>query len=160
MFHGGITAEAIDEFLDYVFTTSNLVPFELGWRPASRGPDDERILDVGSTVPSNDYHPPQERFSGCGTGGCASEDASRIPEHVARQSLSVTVSVPDALYQKAVEIARAQDVSVDEVFASAFAEQLARWDRLKERATRGSREKFLAKLDKVPDVEPEDYDRI
>lgn len=74
--------------------------------------------------------------------------------------MNVTVSVPDELYRKAVEIAQAQHVSVDEVFASAFAEQLASWERLKERATRGSREKFLAALDKVPDVEPEDYDRI
>lgn len=37
--------------------------------------------------------------------------------------MSVSVSVPEELYQKAVEIARAQRVSVDEVFASAFAEQ-------------------------------------
>lgn len=51
-------------------------------------------------------------------------------------------------------------MSVDEVFASAFVEQLAAWERLKQRAARGSRERFLAALDKVPDVEPEDYDRL
>jgi elongation factor P--beta-lysine ligase len=73
--------------------------------------------------------------------------------------MSVSVSVPDELYQKAVEIAKAQRVSVDEVFASAFAEQLSAWERLRQRATRGAREKFLAVLDKVPDAEPEDCDR-
>ena len=47
--------------------------------------------------------------------------------------MNVNVSVPDELYQKAFEIAEAQHVSVDEVFASAFVEQLAAWERLKER---------------------------
>ena len=50
-------------------------------------------------------------------------------------------------------------MSVDDVVPSAFAEQLAAWDRLKQRAARGSREHFLQVLDKVPDIEPEDYDR-
>lgn len=46
MLRGGITAEIIDEFLDYVFTISNLVPFVLRRRPALQDPDDERILEV------------------------------------------------------------------------------------------------------------------
>ncbi len=74
--------------------------------------------------------------------------------------MSVSVSVPEELYSKAVEIATAQHVSVDEVFASAFAQQLALWETLKQRAARGNREEFLQVLDKVPDVEPEDYDRF
>jgi hypothetical protein len=74
--------------------------------------------------------------------------------------MSVNVSVPEELYRRAVEIAKSQNVSVDEVFASAFAEQLAAWEGLKNRAARGSREAFLATLDKVPDVEPEEYDRL
>jgi hypothetical protein len=73
--------------------------------------------------------------------------------------MSVSVSVPEELYQKAVEIADAQRVSVDEVFASAFAEQLSAWQRLQQRAARGTREKFLAALDKVPDVEPDEHDQ-
>ena len=73
--------------------------------------------------------------------------------------MSVSVRVPEELYQKAVEIAQAQRVSVDDVFASAFAEQVSVWERLQQRASRGSREKFLAALDEVPDVEPDDYDR-
>jgi hypothetical protein len=68
------------------------------------------------------------------------------------------VSAPDELYQ-ALEIAKAQRVSVDEVFALAFAEQLSAWKRLQQRASGGTHEKFLAALDKVPDVEPDGYDR-
>jgi hypothetical protein len=73
--------------------------------------------------------------------------------------MNVSVKVPEELYQRAVEIANEQHVSVDEVFASAFIEQLSVWERLQQRAARGSREKFLAALDKVPNVEPDDYDR-
>jgi len=70
-----------------------------------------------------------------------------------------SISVPEELYRQAMEIANAQHMSVDEVFASAFVEHLAAWERLRRRASRGDREKFLAVLDKVPDVEPEDSDR-
>ena len=74
--------------------------------------------------------------------------------------MSVSVNIPEELYQQAREIAESQHLSVDDVVSSAFAEQLAAWQRLKQRAVRGSRESFLAVLDKVPDVEPEEYDRI
>ena len=49
--------------------------------------------------------------------------------------MSVMVSIPEELYDKAVEIAEPQHVTVDEVFASAFVEQLAAWERLKKRVT-------------------------
>ena len=74
--------------------------------------------------------------------------------------MSIRVSVPEELYNKAVKIAKAQHVSVDEVFVSAFVEQLAAWERLQHWAARGDRGKFLAVLDKVPDVEPQDFDRL
>jgi hypothetical protein len=73
--------------------------------------------------------------------------------------MSVIINVPEELYQKAAEIAETQRVPVDEVFASAFVEQLAAWDRLKQRAAVGSRDKFLAVLDKVADIDPEEYDQ-
>jgi Arc-like DNA binding domain len=86
--------------------------------------------------------------------------AGGIPEDVERGSMSLNVRVPEELYRKAAEIAEAQHRSVDEVFAAAFAEQLAALERLRQRATRGSREEFLAVLDKVPDTGPEEYDRL
>jgi hypothetical protein len=74
--------------------------------------------------------------------------------------MNISISVPEELYNKAVEIAEAQRVSVDEVFASAFAQQFAAEVQLRERASRGNRDRFLAVLDKAPDVEPDDYDRL
>ncbi|HME09582.1 MAG TPA: hypothetical protein VKG25_21165 [Bryobacteraceae bacterium] len=72
--------------------------------------------------------------------------------------MKVNVNVPDELYQQAVEIAKAQHASVDEVIASALAQQMLEWERLRQKAERGSREKFLAVLDKAPDVKRDDYD--
>jgi hypothetical protein len=74
--------------------------------------------------------------------------------------MSVSVSVPEELYRKAAEIAESQHVSVDDVFAAAFVDQLAARERLGRRAAQGNHEKFLAVLDKVPDTEPQDYDRL
>jgi len=74
--------------------------------------------------------------------------------------MSVNISVPEELYRKACEIAAAQNRSVDEVFSSAFAGQMEEWERLKARASRGDRGKFLEVLNRVPDVEAEDFDRL
>ena len=74
--------------------------------------------------------------------------------------MSVSVSVPEELYAKAEALAASQKVSVDEVFAAAFVEQLAAWEHLQRRAERADKEKFLAVLNKVPDVEPEEFDRF
>jgi hypothetical protein len=74
--------------------------------------------------------------------------------------MSVSVNIPEELYQQALEIAESQHLSVDDVISSAFAEHMGVWERLKQRAARGNRESFLAVLDKVPDVEPDEYDRV
>ena len=74
--------------------------------------------------------------------------------------MSVSINIPEDLYHEAKAIADAQHMSVDDLIASAFAEQLAAWERLKQRAAQGRREEYLKVLGKVPDVEPEEHDRI
>jgi hypothetical protein len=74
--------------------------------------------------------------------------------------MTVNINVPDELYRKAQEIAASEKATVDDVFASAFAEQLAAWERLRARAEHGSRERFQQALALVPDVEPEPDDRV
>ncbi len=74
--------------------------------------------------------------------------------------MSVSINIPQDLYDQARSIAESHDVPVEQVFASAFADQFAAWHRLQEGAARGDRQKFLAVLDKVSDVEPEEYDRL
>jgi len=74
--------------------------------------------------------------------------------------MSRSVLLPEKIYQKAAELARGEKVSVEELVSGALAEQFAGREYLRIRAARASREKFLAALDKVPDVEPEDHDRL
>jgi len=54
-------------------------------------------------------------------------------------------------------------VSMNQIIATAVAEKLSALmteDYLEERAARGSRKRFEAVLEKVPDVEPEERDRL
>ncbi len=73
------------------------------------------------------------------------------------------VRLPDYLMKHVRELAEREGVSVDQFIASAVAEKASAWttlDYLKKRAERGSREKFLAALEKVPSVEPDPEDRL
>jgi hypothetical protein len=71
----------------------------------------------------------------------------------------VNINVPDDLYRELVGIAKVHNISVEELLLSTLAEHVRSLDTLKQRAARGSREHFVAVLDKVPDVEPEEWDR-
>jgi len=44
----GVSEPEIDDFLDYLFKTSYLVPFVLRRRPSLPDPNDERILEVAA----------------------------------------------------------------------------------------------------------------
>lgn len=74
--------------------------------------------------------------------------------------MSVSVNVPEELYRQASEVAAAENISVDDLFASALEERLLEFQRFKDKAERGSYEKFLRVMAKVPAVEPPDYDRL
>jgi hypothetical protein len=73
--------------------------------------------------------------------------------------MNVTINVPEELYQRAKQIAAQENVSVEELFASALEERVLEFERLKERASRGSYEKFRRVMAKIPAVEPPEYDR-
>ncbi len=68
--------------------------------------------------------------------------------------MSVKINIPDEVYEQARKLAEARQVSVEEVISTALADQSAAWDRLRGRASRGDREKYLAVLAKVPDQKP------
>ena len=73
------------------------------------------------------------------------------------------VKLPDFLMKHVRELAEREGVSVEQFIASAVAEKASAWttiDYLKKRGERGSREKFLAALEKVPAVEPDEHDRL
>lgn len=76
---------------------------------------------------------------------------------------TVSVNLPESLHRKVEELARGEGISVEQFIATATAEKMAALvtvDYLEERAARGSQEKFKKALAQVPDVEPEEFDRL
>jgi uncharacterized protein (DUF1778 family) len=75
----------------------------------------------------------------------------------------ISVNIPKSLRSQIEKAAEEEGVSLSQFMVIAAAEKIASLDAksyLEERARRGSREKLLRVLDKAPDVEPEEYDRL
>ena len=75
----------------------------------------------------------------------------------------LNVNIPESLRRRAQVLAQVDGVPLDQFVATALAEKVAALDAdtyIRERAARGSREKFERVLAKVPAVEPEEYDRL
>jgi hypothetical protein len=75
----------------------------------------------------------------------------------------VSVHLSKSLHEQAAVVAMEEGVSMGEFIALAVAEKIATLrtvDYLRERAKRGNREKLLAVLQKAPDVEPDEHDRL
>jgi hypothetical protein len=73
--------------------------------------------------------------------------------------MSKSIAVPEDLYNKAVEIAARDHVSVEEFVSALLASRLANREYIETRARLFSRDEFERALNAVPDVEPELYDR-
>jgi hypothetical protein len=74
--------------------------------------------------------------------------------------MTLNVTVPDTVYREIAELAIKQQVSVERILSAALAEQISGWARVQQMAERGSRERFLAALDKVPASDPALEDRL
>ncbi len=73
------------------------------------------------------------------------------------------IAVPESLLKQVRELSEKEGITIDQFVSSAIAEKASAWttvEYLKDRAKRGSREKFLQALSKVPKVEPDAEDRI
>lgn len=76
---------------------------------------------------------------------------------------TLSIRLPDSLHKRIKQMAEAEGISMNQFITLAVAEKmsaLATVEYLKERANRGNRQKFEAVLKNVPDVEPEEYDRL
>ena len=76
---------------------------------------------------------------------------------------TLNVNIPESLHRRAQSLAQDDGIPLDQFIATALAEKVAVLDAdsyIRERAARGSREKFDRVLSKVPDVEPEEHDRL
>ena len=75
----------------------------------------------------------------------------------------LNVNLPESLHRRAESLAQDDGVPLDQFIAAALAEKVAVLDAesyIRERAARGSREKFDRVLAKVPDVAPEEQDHL
>jgi predicted transcriptional regulator len=74
---------------------------------------------------------------------------------------TLSLRLPDSLHKRVRDLAQQEGISINQFISTAVAETaLMTADYLEERAKRGSREKFLAVLAKVPDVPPEPGDEL
>jgi hypothetical protein len=76
---------------------------------------------------------------------------------------TLSLRLPNSLHKQLRELAVREGISINQFISSAVGEKIAALmaaEYLEERARRGSREKFESALAKVPDVEPEDFDRL
>lgn len=76
---------------------------------------------------------------------------------------TLSIRIPDYLHEQVKNLAANEKISMNQFITLALAEKMSALmteDYIKERAKRASKEKFLEALKKVPDVEPEEYDRL
>ncbi len=76
---------------------------------------------------------------------------------------TVNVRLPNSIHKQLAGLARRDGISVDQLITTAVVEKTAALmtlGYLEERGKRGSWERFEAALASVPDVEPEEYDKL
>jgi hypothetical protein len=76
---------------------------------------------------------------------------------------TLSLRLPDSLHKGVKELASREGISINQFVATAVAEKMSALmteEYLQERARRGSRERYDAALAEVPNVEPEEFDRL
>jgi predicted transcriptional regulator len=76
---------------------------------------------------------------------------------------ALSLRLPESLHRKLGEVAEREGVSINQLISSAVAEKMSALmteEYLEARARRASRRKFEAVLAKIPDVEPDESDRV
>ena len=76
---------------------------------------------------------------------------------------TLSLRLPDSLHKRIRDLAQQEGISINQFISTAVAEKMAALmtvEYLEERAQRGSREKFLAVLAKIPDTAPDPGDEL
>ena len=74
---------------------------------------------------------------------------------------TLSIRIPDSYHTMVKELSKADNISINQFITAAIGEKLTALQTknyIEQRATKGSREKFLAVLNKAPDIAPEEYD--
>ena len=76
---------------------------------------------------------------------------------------TLSLRLPNSLHREIRELAKREGISINQFIMTAAAEKLSALmteEYLEKRAKRGSREAFEEALARLPDVEPEELDRL
>src|SRR5437867_1990783 len=76
---------------------------------------------------------------------------------------ALSLRLPNSLHERARELARREGISINQLVSAALVEKMSALlteEYLEARARRGSRGRFDAALAQVPDVEPDENDRL
>jgi predicted transcriptional regulator len=74
---------------------------------------------------------------------------------------TISLRLPESLHKKVRELAKAENVSINQLISTALAEKMSALmtvEYLEERAARGDRGKFDRAMGKARDTEPDDSD--
>jgi hypothetical protein len=74
--------------------------------------------------------------------------------------MSKSIAVPEDLYDKAAALAAQDHMSVEEFVSEVLANRVASREYIESRAKLFNREEFERSLNEIPDVEPDDCDRM
>ena len=76
---------------------------------------------------------------------------------------TLSLRIPNSLHKQIRQLAKREGISINQFVASATAEKMSALlteEYIENRAKRASLNKFKKVLKKIPDSEPEEYDRI
>ena len=76
---------------------------------------------------------------------------------------SLSLRLPNSLHKQIRQLSKQKGISINQFIASAATEKMASLlteAYLEKRGRRANLKKFQGVLDKVPDVEPENYDKL
>jgi len=76
---------------------------------------------------------------------------------------TLSIRLPESLHKKIKELAEKEGISMNQFITLAVSEKMSALltvDYLKERAEKANKKKFINVMDQVPDVEPDEYDKL
>lgn len=160
-----VTAEEIDRLLDFLCAHGTHQSVFFLWRPVLPDPADDFVLKLRGGERRGvhcDLQSPGLRRGGAVRAPDRHREGT-VADSRGDSMSTVQIRLPDSLYRRIQQAAEEDGISVDQFLATAAAEKLSALlttDYLAERAARaGTREEFLRLLEKVPDVEPQEYDK-
>ena len=76
---------------------------------------------------------------------------------------TLSLRLPNSLHSEVKSLAKKEGISINQFISSAVAEKMSSLlteEYLLERSQKGNQQEFLNVMSKVPDVEPEVYDKL